>query len=91
MVKLAVCLRYIVVGRLSRRRAVTAANVFTLRLQEETFRKLNFAREGIPEVRCDVLSVTDGLTDARNGRADGVNEQFGFNLRRWNSGVVLFA
>lgn len=40
-------------------------------------------------MRGDVLSVTDGLTDARNGRADGVNEQFGFNLRRWNTGIRL--
>lgn len=34
-----------------------------------------------------VLSGSDGpLSDAPNGRADGVNEQFGFNLRiRWNT------
>lgn len=35
------------------------------------------------------FSVSDGLSDARNGRADGVNEQFGFNLRRWNTGILL--
>lgn len=34
-----------------------------------------------------VLSGSDGrLSDAPNGmRADGVNEQFGFNLRTWNT------
>lgn len=43
-------------------------------------RKLNFPCK---EIRKGVLSGSDGLlSDASNGRADGMNEQFGFNLCR---------